>query len=180
MRKTLIVLGAAVAVLVSGGIAAGHANAEEPPDPAGRMAAPVSAYDAISAVPASPVQRQVLTLVNKARQRAGCRAVTIDRRLVLAASRHAADMARRNYFEHDSRDGDDVGDRVSDAGYRWRKYGENIARGQRTAGEAMRGWMTSPPHRRNILDCGLKEMGVGLALSTNHTAYWVQDLATPM
>ena len=49
-------------------------------------------------------------------------------------------------------------------GYDWRAIGENIAEGQFSVAEVMDTWMHSPGHRRNILDPGFKELGVGLAL----------------
>jgi uncharacterized protein YkwD len=127
----------------------------------------------------SPVQREVLALVNEHRRRGGCRGVTLDRRLIAAANRHAADMARRGYFAHSSPSGDRAGDRVQDAGYRWSRYGENIARGQSSAYEVVDGWMHSPEHRENILDCELTQMGVGLAFARDDEPYWVQNFATP-
>jgi uncharacterized protein YkwD len=152
------------------------------PDSTGLIAAArrdVTAGD-ISSSPSAPVQQQVLALVNQNRRRGGCDELTVDRRLIEAANEHAADMARRDYFAHESPNGDGAGDRVSDAGYRWKRYGENLARGVDSAYEVVDGWMHSPEHRDNIMDCRLRQMGVGLALSGDHTAYWVQDFATPM
>jgi len=133
----------------------------------------------VAAGPDSGVQQRVLALVNENRRHGGCRDLTLDRRLIGAASEHAADMARHDYFAHESRDGDDAGDRVRDSGYRWRRYGENIARGSGSPHDVVDDWMNSPPHRANIMDCRLHEVGLGLALADDHTAYWVQDLATP-
>ncbi|MDI6100023.1 CAP domain-containing protein [Actinoplanes sp. NEAU-A12] len=127
----------------------------------------------------APVQQQVLALVNQHRRRAGCEPLTLDRRLVAAANRHAADMARRGYFDHESPGGDRAGSRVTDAGYVWSRYGENIAKGQESPYRVMTDWMESPGHRENILDCRLDQMGVGLALDSGDTPYWVQDFATP-
>jgi uncharacterized protein YkwD len=45
--------------------------------------------------------------------------------------------------------------------------------------EVVNGWMRSPEHRENIMDCGLREVGVGLAFAADRTPYWVQDFATP-
>jgi uncharacterized protein YkwD len=136
---------------------------------------PASVSDSVNA----PVQRQVLALVNENRRRGGCDALTLDRRLIAAANRHAADMARRGYFAHESPSGDRAGERVQDAGYRWSRYGENIARGQDNPAEVMDGWMHSPEHRENIMDCDLHQMGIGLAFASDRTPYWVQDFATP-
>ena len=127
----------------------------------------------------APVQRQVLSLVNENRRRGGCDDLTLDRRLIAAATKHAADMARRGYFAHRSPGGQDAGERVQDAGYRWARYGENIARGQDSAYEVVDGWMHSPEHRENIMDCRLHQMGIGLAFARDDTPYWVQDFATP-
>jgi uncharacterized protein YkwD len=127
----------------------------------------------------APVQRQVLALVNENRRRGGCDDLTLDRRLIVAANRHAADMARRGYFAHRSPNGQGAGDRVEDAGYDWSRYSENIARGQDSPAEVVNGWMNSPGHRENIMDCRMHQMGVGLAFDRENTAYWVQDFATP-
>jgi len=139
----------------------------------------VTAAD-ISDSPNAPVQQQVLALINQNRHRYGCDSLSLDRRLIDAANEHAADMARRDYFAHESPNGDGPGDRVSDAGYDWRRYGENIARGVDSPYEVVDGWMHSPEHRHNILDCRLDQMGLGLAIARDRTAYWVQDFATPM
>ncbi|MEV6633095.1 CAP domain-containing protein [Actinoplanes sp. NPDC051470] len=133
----------------------------------------------VSGSPAAPVQQQVLNLVNENRRRGGCESLTLDRRLITAANRHASDMARRGYFAHESPSGDGAGERVEDAGYDWKRYGENIARGADSAYEVVDGWMNSPSHRENIMDCKLHQMGIGLAFDSDRTPYWVQDFATP-
>ncbi|WP_328476520.1 CAP domain-containing protein [Actinoplanes sp. NBC_00393] len=133
----------------------------------------------ISSSPYAPVQQQVLALVNRNRRNHGCGPLSVDRRLIEAANRHAADMARRGYFAHEGPRGDRAGHRVARAGYAWQRYGENIARGQATPYEVVTDWMNSPQHRENILDCRLDEVGVGLAIARDDTTYWVQDFATP-
>lgn len=125
------------------------------------------------------VEASVVALVNKERAKAGCPAVTADNRLALAARRHSADMAARGYFSHDAPDGTTMADRVNQTGYRWSALGENIAKGQPTAAEVMRAWMTSPGHQANIVNCGYRHIGVGLAYDARHTPLWTQDFATP-
>lgn len=105
---------------------------------------------------------QVTTLVNSERSKAGCGPVSANAQLRTAALRHSQDMAAKDYFDHNSPDGRDPGDRITAAGYRWTTYGENIARGQQTPAEVMEGWMNSPGHRANILNCAFKEIGVGI------------------
>jgi uncharacterized protein YkwD len=125
------------------------------------------------------MQREVLDLVNDARRTGGCRPLALNDLLIEAARGHARDMADRGYFAHRSPSGTDAGDRVSATGYDWKTYAENIARGQDTPAEVVDGWMNSRPHRENILTCEHSEVGVGLAFDTDHTPYWVQELASP-
>ncbi|MFI5493687.1 CAP domain-containing protein [Actinoplanes sp. NPDC051859] len=139
----------------------------------------VTTGQAMSPDPGGDVQQQAVRLVNEHRRRAGCEPVDVDRRLITAANGHAADMARRGYFAHEDRNGERAGDRVSETGYHWSRYGENIARGQDSVFEVVDGWMHSPEHRENILDCRLREVGLGLAFSADRTPYWVQNFATP-
>jgi len=139
----------------------------------------VKSSQALSSDPGGSVQQQALDLVNEHRRRGGCGNLTVDRRLIVAANRHAADMARRGYFAHEDSHGDRAGDRVEDAGYQWSRFGENIARGQDSVFEVVDGWMHSPEHRENIMDCRLQQVGVGLAFAEDRTPYWVQDFATP-
>jgi uncharacterized protein YkwD len=126
----------------------------------------------------APVQRQALALVNEHRRRDGCPDLTLDRRLIAAANRHAADMARRGYFAHSSPDGDGAGERVEDAGGPVVAVRENIARGQTSVAEVVDGWMHSPEHRANILDCRLHQMGLGLAFASDDEPYWVMLIGT--
>ena len=41
----------------------------------------------------------------------------------------------------------------------------------------MNQWLNSPGHRRNILDCTAKDMGVGVGTnpSSTYRTYWTQD-----
>ncbi|MFE7461237.1 sigma-70 family RNA polymerase sigma factor [Streptomyces sp. NPDC057554] len=126
------------------------APAPKPPPPPAPAPAP----------PAS-VGGQVLQIVNAERAKEGCGPVASNDLLATAAQRHSADMASRDYFSHTSLDGTSPGDRITAAGYRWSTYGENIAKGQRTAADVMQAWMDSPGHRANILNCSFKEMGIG-------------------
>ena len=177
MRKPLVVAGGATAMLLSGATAA--AASEPAGDGWVSATRPAETAADVPPSPAPSVQNNVLALVNERRRRAGCGPLSLDRRLIDAANEHAVDMARHGYFAHASRNGDDPGDRVRDAGFRWRRFGENIARGAGSPGQVVQDWMGSPEHRQNILDCRLREMGIGLAVSRRRGAYWVQDFATP-
>ncbi|MEF9881257.1 CAP domain-containing protein [Streptomyces sp. P9-A4] len=123
--------------------------------------------------PARYVQ-EVVALANAERAKAGCGPLRAEIRLRAAAQAHADDMAARDYYEHDSPEGRDAGDRMSGAGYAWSTWGENIHRGPKTPERAMEDWMDSPGHRANILNCSFKDIGVGVTLTANGP-WWVQD-----
>lgn len=125
--------------------------------------------------------RQVLALTNAERADAGCEPLAWDGRLATAAARHSSDMAAHDYFAHTSRDGRSFSDRVTAAGYGWSRVAENIAAGQGSPEAVVASWMGSEGHRRNILDCRLTELGVGVARSaaTGNRPHWTQDFGTP-
>lgn len=126
----------------------------------------------------SKKERKVVRLTNRARGRAGCRPLTRNRRLHVAADRHSRDMARRDYFSHISRDGRTPGDRMAAAGFSpLSAAGENIAMGQRTAASVMRAWLNSGPHRATIQNCTYTHIGVGLRRNRGGTTYWTQAFA---
>ncbi|WP_207423598.1 CAP domain-containing protein [Desertivirga brevis] len=95
--------------------------------------------------------------------------------LELAALGHAQDMNRNKYFDHVSKNGSKLKDRVFAVGYTYEGFksffiGENIALGQRSIREVMKGWIGSEGHCRNLMNPNFKEVGIALV---NH--YWVQD-----
>lgn len=124
--------------------------------------------------PASAAVARVVTLVNSERGKVGCSPLTLNAKLSKAAQDHSADMASHQNMSHTGSDGSDPGQRITTAGYTWSAYGENVAFGYSTPEAVMAGWMSSPGHKRNILDCDFKEIGVGLA---QPGSYWTQDFA---
>jgi uncharacterized protein YkwD len=135
------------------------------------------ACESANAVPAKAAKRTIvratLCVLNAERERHGLRPLKLNKRLSKAARRHARDMARRNYFAHDSLGGGSFVDRIRRTGYlrgarRW-WVGENLAWGthDRSAPRAIaRMWMKSPGHRANILSPSFTEVGIGLALGS--------------
>lgn len=125
-----------------------------------------------TAVRVSVAVAHVVDLVNRARHRAGCSPVSLNAKLSKAASDHSADMADHRNMSHRGSDGSGPGRRLARAGYDWSAYGENVAYGYPTAASVMAAWMASPGHRRNILTCAFRAIGVGLA---RPGSYWTQD-----
>ncbi|GAA3678998.1 hypothetical protein GCM10022224_048980 [Nonomuraea antimicrobica] len=123
---------------------------------------------------ASAAETAVVRLTNEARARQGCRPLTHDAKLHLAAERHSADMARNDYFSHDSLDGRTFAQRIRATGFVFSRAAENIAEGGPSAAAVVRRWLDSPGHRANIMNCSYTHIGVG------HDArgrVWTQDFA---
>ena len=145
------------------------------PKPTARRSSQPTAKPAPSAPPSrqSQFEAEVVSLTNAARSDAGCDPLHTDSRLRQAARAHSADMAARGYFDHNSPDGTTPWDRMKDAGYT-SPSGENIARGYQTPEAVVEGWLDSPGHRRNILNCESKAIGVGVYFGDGGP-WWTQD-----
>ncbi len=145
------------------------------PKPTTATPKPTTAAPKPSAPAASGAVARVVELVNAERAQAGCSAVKVNATLTQAAQNHSEDMAASGIMSHTGSDGSDPGARITRAGYTWSTYGENVAYGYSTPEQVMNGWMTSPGHKANILNCSFEEIGVGLAQPGN---YWTQNFGT--
>lgn len=107
-------------------------------------------------------------------------AVGWNEKLYLAAIRHSIDMTENDFFSHTGSDSSSVADRVDTTGYPWQTVGENIAAGQRTAKEAMDGWLSSPGHCRNIMNPVYEDAAVTCVIKTptEYTTYWTNVFGT--
>lgn len=139
------------------------------------LAAPASAHagcsggdQSISQQSVDGAQEAIRCLINKQRDR-GMRNLRQRDSLEAAAQYHATDMAVKGYFSHDAPDGSSSFDRAVAFGYMDRGdeggTGEVIAGGTGgyTPAEAVRGWMSSGPHRRVLLSRRFRHIGVGVA-----------------
>jgi uncharacterized protein YkwD len=123
-----------------------------------------------------------LKLINDYRAANGKGALTLNAQLSAAAAAHSLDMGLRNYFNHTNKQGKDVGNRASGAGYRWKVIGENLAAGtvQNTAAEAFAMWQSSPGHNQNMLDSDFREIGIGREQvpGSRYEWYWTTVFGT--
>ncbi|MGW2250556.1 sigma-70 family RNA polymerase sigma factor [Kitasatospora sp. NPDC001660] len=125
------------------------------------------------------LERQLVDLVNAERAKVGCGPLRIDPRLHGAAQKHADDMVARNFFDHVNPDGVHPDARITAAGYRWSQWGENLDRGVTSPATVVSRWMDGGIHQSNLLDCGFKDVGVGVATGPAGT-YWTQDVGAPL
>jgi uncharacterized protein YkwD len=128
---------------------------------------------ATAAAPAAnPLETSVLAQVNTFRARNGLAPLRLSARLSAAASSHSSSMAQRGFFTHRSADGSSwwrrLGRFYRPRGYREWSVGENLLWSARRVdgAAALRMWLRSRPHRRNLLTPRWREIG----LSAVHVA----------
>ena len=109
--------------------------------------------------------QSVVNQVNRERAARGLSALRIDPALTAAAQIRAKEIVQK--FSHTRPDGTRWSTVSSVA------YGENIAKGQRTADKVMAAWMTSSGHRANILRTSYGSIGVA-CVKSGGVYYWVQ------
>ena len=129
---------------------------------------------------AAQIQQFVLAETNSARAQNGLPALSGDAQAASIARAHSADMLANHYFEHTNLSGCNAGCRLTNAGYTWKSYGENIhwmsgykLSAQDAAKKIVTDWMNSPGHRANILG-SFTYAGVGIAVSGD-TVYSTTD-----
>jgi hypothetical protein len=105
--------------------------------------------------------RELIQATNADRAQHGLGPLKWDPALARAAQRHAQLMVGTRALSHQYGGESDLETRVGREGAHFRVVAENLAVAPNP--EAVEAeWMHSPPHRRNILDARLNEIGVGL------------------
>ena len=128
------------------------------------------------------VAAEMLARVNEVRRREGLPPYAPSPLLDRISQKHAEDMLARSYIGHRNPEGLGPSERARAEGY-VAGIGENIVEGRFSAQEALEAWLGSPGHRRNVLDPGCREMGLGLAVGEGYDAapggykvIWVQSV----
>ena len=121
---------------------------------------------------------ELVTLTNRLRAQNGVPALHVDPELTTTARAHAADMAGRKFFAHNSPEGFNANERV---GLLVRKmmgsFGENLAyqtgfNRKVTPKMTFEGWRDSPGHRENMLESKYSHVGHAV-VKTSETYYSV-------
>jgi uncharacterized protein YkwD len=116
--------------------------------------------------PGAPTRPEadLLRAVNAARSQHGLAALRIDSRLERAARAHSRAVLRSGRLAHG-----DVRRRLTGYGVRSTAVGENLAWGvgsRATAAAIVQMWLSSPPHRANLLRPGFRRVGIGHSVGT--------------
>jgi uncharacterized YkwD family protein len=105
-------------------------------------------------------EKRVGELVNAERAKAGLKPLVLDESLSLKAREKSRDMAKNNYFSHNSPTYGTPFEMMQSMGITYRSAGENIAMGQRSPEAVVEAWMNSEGHRANIMNPNYHITGV--------------------
>jgi uncharacterized protein YkwD len=126
---------------------------------------------------------RIVELANAQRVAVGLKPLTPHPVLMAEAQRFSVIQANLGTLSHRGNDGTNAGQRLTQAGYRWGFFGENLAAGQRTPEAVVSAWMRSPTHRAVLLSPKATQIGVG---HTHHPAdpsryvdYYVMEIGRP-
>jgi len=133
--------------------------------------APAASKPARSISAADPLEGEILVELNAVRRAHGLRPLRLSKPLETAADAHSRSMARWGFFRHESRDGSVFWKRVQrfygPGGYGTWSVGENLL--WSTTGLDAKGavklWMESPGHRKNILTARWREIGLSAVVA---------------
>ncbi len=97
--------------------------------------------------------------------------------LAAEARRHANRIASGRFFSHQDPVRGDIDRRLNKSGIEWLRCAENIYEGNSRdlAGDAVKAWLQSSGHRKNMLDSMFSEDGVGVAVRRDRTIVIVQE-----
>lgn len=119
-------------------------------------------------------ERELLSLVNQERVKAGLKPFTVDVKVVKVARDYSKDMFTKKYFSHISPDGKDLSARLKAGEVKFSLAGENLAFAPDVA-TAHEGLMNSPEHKKNLLDPGFNHIGIGIISTTKYGIMVTQD-----
>ena len=120
------------------------------------------------------VQEQTAgNLLNSDRARYGLAPLVIDPELCRIARIKSQDMRDNQYFAHTSPTYGDVRSMLRRFGYAYSAAGENIAH-HATVEKAQAAFLSSPGHRRNIMNSAYTRVGLGAAIDAKGYVYLTQ------
>lgn len=152
---------------------------------ASKLAAPALAAPAMQETQDAELfldELEIIYLTNLERRENNLPPLRWNRELHLAARWFAQDaiIGRPTvYCGHEDSLGRTPGDRFKYFGYRnVHQWGENVICGMTTPANAIKGWMNSEGHRRNVLSPDYREIGVGYYRNgESHRGYIAQDFS---
>lgn len=122
----------------------------------------------------------LLLETNNQRVAAGVGKLALNSQLNAAAQAKADDMAARDYWSHNTPEGNPPWTFIKQTGYNYTAAGENLAYGFDSSSATVAGWMGSPSHKQNMLASGYAHAGFGIANSVNFQGNGQQTIVVAM
>jgi uncharacterized protein YkwD len=127
------------------------------------------------------IEYDAFVLLNQQRAANGVAPLRLNRQLTQAAEAYATKMATENNLSHIGTDGSTTLSRVDQSGYPLSLWvGEVISSNDRTAADAISGFMNSPGHHAVMLDVRFTDVGLGYSpeKTLHGGTRWVIDFAS--
>jgi uncharacterized protein YkwD len=112
-----------------------------------------------------------LAEINAFRRSHGLKPVVLDQRLIQAASVSARYQSSHGRIGHSGAGGSRPWDRARSAGFSPVLTAENVASGQKSFSQALRGWEGSAEHKRNLLLPAAQAAGVAVSYRNGRAYY---------
>lgn len=133
------------------------------------LAPGVDAASAVQTTPMPSLQEALLREINSTRANHGLSQLSLSPALQSAARAHTGAMLADGFFAHESADGTSMSTRLKQhyraGGYAYWSVAENLLEANYviSAHEAVRLWLQSPGHRRNLLTPNFRQVGIAAA-----------------
>ncbi len=124
---------------------------------------------------------EAASLISQYRRSRGLSAVTVNATLTRIAADHARRMASLDRVDHVLPGEGSFDRRLLSGGYTFSVAAENIGAGQKSLAAALEAWKKSPHHNENLLNSGVREIGIALVVApdSKFKTYWSLVLAAP-
>ena len=150
------------------------------------LAAPVAAGQTVCAATRSDSALALTNMARAAGQRCSAEGafssagtVGWSAALERVASNQATWLADLGSLVHTGPQGQRVGARAAEAGYRYLRVTENLALGQNNLGQALSAWQASESHCLNLYDQRVTEMALACVPARDGRPVWVMILGRP-
>lgn len=117
---------------------------------------------------------QLFDLTNASRVKRGLSALNWSDQAQETGRKHSKDMADNNYFDHINLQGQSPFDRMNEDQISYTLAGENLAYGQASSIFAHQGLLNSEGHRKNILNNGFENLGIGVSFNEENQPYFTE------
>lgn len=128
------------------------------------------------------LERRTFEAINRERRRREVPELAWNEALAKLARSHSARMAEKGFFSHQDPERGYLEDRLNKAGIAWVWCAENLSQVlgyDDPVAEGVEGWLKSPGHRRNLLDRGVTQTGVGVAIRGDGAYFFTQIFLFP-